>query len=118
MSVKAEVEVLESGVAVVRCAGRITIGTGSGTLRNALREVLAAHHQKVVMDFAEVPYIDSSGLGELVSGYTDLVNAGGSLVLAGVAERVRQVLNHTRLSKVFRSFAGVAEAVAYLTSPR
>jgi len=118
MSPKAEVEIVEGDVAVVRCSGRITLGAGSGALRNAIQESLAGRHSKIVVDFGDVPYVDSSGFGELVRGYTDAMNAGGRLVLARPAQRIKDALHHTRLSRVFRSFESVEEAAAHLKGGR
>ncbi len=109
---------VEGDVAVVRCSGKITLGASTGALRNAIQEALAGRHSRIVVDFGEVPYIDSSGFGELVRGYTDAMNAGGRLVLARPPQRIKDALHHTRLSKVFRSFESVEEAVAQVKGGR
>jgi anti-sigma B factor antagonist len=118
MAVTTEVEALDSGLAVVRCSGRITLGEGSAALRNVLEGLLAGGRPAIVLDFQEVPYIDSSGFGELVRGFTEAVNAGGDIVLARPGQRIKDVLRHTRLDTVFRSFETVDDAVSHLKANR
>ena len=65
-------------VSVVDVAGRITLGEGSSALRDALRGMVANGHKKILLNMSEVSYIDSSGIGELVSGFTSVTNSGGS----------------------------------------
>ena len=68
-------------VSVVDVAGRITLGEGSSALRDALRDMVAKNHKKILLNLGEVSYIDSSGIGELVSGFTSVTNSGGQLKL-------------------------------------
>ncbi len=70
-------------VTVVDAAGRITLGEGSSALRDMLRDMVAKGQKKILLNLGEVSYIDSSGIGELVSGFTTVTNQGGSPEVAG-----------------------------------
>ena len=88
-------------VSVVDVAGRITLGEGSTALRDALRDMVAKNHKKILLNLGEVSYIDSSGIGELVSGFTSVTNSGGQLKLLGLNKRVKDLLQITKLYTVF-----------------
>jgi anti-sigma B factor antagonist len=88
-------------VTVVDLAGRITLGEGSSTMRDALRELLAKGNKKILLNLGEVSYIDSSGIGELVSAFTTVTNQGGQLKLLGLNKRVKDLLQITKLYTVF-----------------
>jgi anti-sigma B factor antagonist len=90
-----------SEVIIVDLSGKITLGEGGLTLRDEVRKLLAAGSKKIVMNLAEVNYIDSSGLGELVSAYTAVKNAGGELKLLNLTSKVRDLLVITKLVTVF-----------------
>jgi anti-sigma B factor antagonist len=90
-----------SGVTIVDLSGKITLGEGGTTLREEVRKLLAAGSKKIVLNLAEVSYIDSSGLGELVSAYTAVKNAGGELKLLNLTSKVRDLLVITKLVTVF-----------------
>ena len=64
-------------VSVIDVAGRITLGEGSAALRETLRDMVAKNQNKILLNLADVTYIDSSGIGELVSAYTTVTNTGG-----------------------------------------
>jgi anti-sigma B factor antagonist len=98
-------------VTVLDLAGRITLGEGSSTLRDSLKELVAKGEKKILLNLGEVTYIDSSGIGELVSGYTTVTNGGGSLKLLGLNKRVKDLLQVTKLYTVFEAFEDEAEAV-------
>jgi anti-sigma B factor antagonist len=89
------------GVTIVDLSGKITLGEGGVTLRDEVRKLLAAGQKKIVLNLAEVNYIDSSGLGELVSAYTAVKNAGGELKLLNLTSKVRDLLVITKLVTVF-----------------
>jgi len=91
-------------VTVLDLAGRITLGEGSSTMRDALKEVLAQGHNKILLNLSEVSYIDSSGIGELVSAFTTVTNQGGQLKLNGLNKRVKDLLQITKLYTVFEVF--------------
>lgn len=88
-------------VSVVDVAGRITLGEGSSALRDTLRDLLAKDQKKILLNLGEVTYIDSSGIGELVSGFTTVTNAGGQLKLLSLTKRVHDLLQITKLYTVF-----------------
>jgi anti-sigma B factor antagonist len=88
-------------VAIIDFSGKITLGEGSSTLRRTLRELIDKGHRKIVLNLYDVDYIDSSGIGELVSGYTTVRNAEGELKLLHLTKRVHDLLQITRLFTVF-----------------
>jgi anti-sigma B factor antagonist len=91
------------GVIVVDCSGRIVFGEESATLRDTVKKVLT-QSPRVVLNLAEVSYVDSGGLGTLVSLYTTARNAGGALKLARLTQRVGDLLQLTKLVSVFEVF--------------
>ena len=88
-------------VSVVDVAGRITLGEGSSTLRDSLREMVGKGQKKILLNLGEVSYIDSSGIGELVSAFTTVTNGGGQLKLLNLTKRVKDLLQITKLYTVF-----------------
>jgi anti-sigma B factor antagonist len=88
-------------VTVIDVAGRITLGEGSSALRDALRELVGKNQKKILLNLGEVSYIDSSGIGELVSGFTTVTNSGGNLKLLNLNKRVKDLLQITKLYTVF-----------------
>jgi anti-sigma B factor antagonist len=89
------------GVTIVDCSGRITLGEGSVILRDTVREILGKGQKKIVLNLADVNYIDSSGIGELVSAYTTTKNQGGELKLLNLTKKVHDLLQITKLYTVF-----------------
>ena len=88
-------------VSVVDVAGRITLGEGSSALRDLLREMVGKGQKKILLNLGEVSYIDSSGIGELVSGFTTVTNNGGEMKLLNLNKRVKDLLQITKLYTVF-----------------
>ena len=88
-------------VSVVDVAGRITLGEGSSALRDSLREMVGKGQKKILLNLGEVSYIDSSGIGELVSAFTTVTNGGGQLKLLNLTKRVKDLLQITKLYTVF-----------------
>ncbi len=88
-------------VAIIDFSGKITLGEGSSTLRRTIKELIDKGHRKIVLNLYDVDYIDSSGIGELVSGYTTVRNASGELKLLHLTKRVHDLLQITRLFTVF-----------------
>ena len=88
-------------VSVVDVAGRITLGEGSSTLRDSVREMVSKGQKKILLNLGEVSYIDSSGIGELVSAFTTVTNGGGQLKLLNLTKRVKDLLQITKLYTVF-----------------
>src|SRR6202050_5860206 len=89
------------GVTIVDCSGRITLGEGSVILRDTLRELVSKGQKKILLNLGDVTYIDSSGIGELVSGFTTVTNSGGQLKLLGLNKRGKGLLQITKLYTVF-----------------
>ncbi len=100
------------GVTFVDLSGKITMGDGSPTLREEVHKLLTDGKKKIVLNLAEVNYIDSSGLGELVSSYTSVKNAGGELKLLNLTSKVRDLLVITKLVTVFDVKDDEASAVS------
>ena len=92
--------------------GRITLGEGSALLRDLIRQNLAKGRRKVVLNLAAIDYIDSSGLGELVSGYRLMKSEGGEVKLLNLNEKVTDLLQITRLYTVFDTHTQEAQAIA------
>src|ERR1700739_779422 len=89
------------GVTIVDCSGRITLGEGSVILRDTVRDILSKGNKKIVLNLADVNYIDSSGIGELVSAFTTTKNQGGELKLLNLTKKVNDLLQITKLYTVF-----------------
>ena len=88
-------------VTIVDFSGKITLGEGSATLRKTIRELTEGGEKKILLSLSDVDYIDSSGIGEMVSAYTTVRNAGGELKLLHLTKRVHDILQITRLFTVF-----------------
>ncbi len=102
-------------VIVIDVTGRITLGEGSSALRDALRELVKKDQKKILLNLGDVSYIDSSGIGELVSGFTTVTNAGGQLMLLNLSKRVKDLLQITKLYTVFDVHDDEAHAVRSFT---
>jgi anti-sigma B factor antagonist len=89
------------GITIVDCSGRITLGEGSVILRDTVRELLSKGQKKILLNLGEVSYIDSSGIGELVSAFTTVRNQGGELKLLNLTKKVHDLLQITKLYTVF-----------------
>ena len=89
------------GITIVDCSGRITLGEGSVILRDTIRELLSKGQKKILLNLADVNYIDSSGIGELVSAFTTVRNQGGELKLLNLTKKVHDLLQITKLYTVF-----------------
>ena len=96
---------------IVDASGRITLGDGSAMLRKTIRQLLEEGHAKIVLNLADVDYIDSSGIGELVSAYTAVRNKSGELKLLHLTKKVHDLLQITKLFTVFEVFSDEGAAV-------
>src|SRR6476661_11166634 len=99
-------------VTVINFVGRITLGEGSKRLRKAVRDALDRGRMKVLLNFDEVVYVDSSGLGELVMSRKAVMDAGGKLKLMKLNQITRDLFQVTRLYTVFDVFADQESALA------
>ena len=98
------------GITVVNCDGRIVFGEESAELRDAVKKLLAQNNQ-MVLNLGGVTYIDSGGLGTLVSLYTTAHNAGGAIKLSNLTPRVGDLLQVTKLLTIFEVFDSEEEAI-------
>src|SRR5581483_4166306 len=110
MNLKMDTKVVE-GVSVVHCSGRIVFGDEAAFLRTKLKEILTGS-KKVVLDLSDISYIDSGGLGILVGSYSTARSAGADIKLAGLGQRVRDVLQITKLVIVFEVYDSEQKALA------
>ena len=99
-------------VVIVDVGGKITLGDGSVAIREAVKKLVADGSKKIVVNLGDVTYIDSSGIGELVSAFTTVSNNGGSLKLLNLTKRVHDLLQITKLYTVFEVHNDEASAVA------
>ena len=100
------------GVVVLDLSGRITLGEGSVQLRDAIRDLIGKGKKHILLDLGDVNYIDSSGLGELVSAYTTARNQGAALKLLKLTKKVHDLLQLTKLYTVFDIYDDEASAIA------
>ena len=101
----------QDGITVLSCNGRIVFGDESSALRDKVKELIAAGNSNIVINLGGVGYIDSGGLGTLVSLYTSARAAGGDIKLANLTQRVGDLLQITKLLTVFETFEGEAKAI-------
>jgi len=99
-------------VHILDCSGKITLGEGTMAIRNTVREVLKNGGKKIVLNLSEVNYIDSSGIGELVSTYTTVTNQGGQLKLLNLTKKIQELLQITKLLTVFSVYDSEQKAIA------
>jgi anti-sigma B factor antagonist len=91
-------------VRILDCSGKITLGEGTMAVRNTVRDILKGDGKKIILNLADVSYIDSSGIGELVSTYTTVTNNGGKLVLLNLTKKIQELLTITKLLTVFQVY--------------
>jgi anti-sigma B factor antagonist len=89
------------GVTILDLSGRITLGEGSVTLRDSVRDLLTKGSKKILLNLGNITYIDSSGIGEMVSAFTSVKNADGELKLLNLTKKVHDLLQITKLYTVF-----------------
>ena len=100
MSMKASTRQID-GVTIVDLSGRITLGEGSVILRDTVKDLLGKGQKRILLNLGDVSYIDSSGIGELVSAFTSVRNQGGELKLLHLTKKVHDLLQITKLYTVF-----------------
>ena len=100
------------GITILDLSGRITLGEGSVQLRDAVRDLLSKGQKRILLNLGDVNYIDSSGIGELVSAYTTVRNQGGELKLLNLTKKVHDLLQITKLYTVFDIKDDEASAIA------
>jgi anti-sigma B factor antagonist len=99
-------------VTILDLSGKITIGEGSVQLRETVKRLLDDGKKKILLNLGDVSYVDSSGIGELVSSYTTTSNAGGQLKLLNLTKKIQDLLMITKLLTVFPTFDNEQEAVS------
>ena len=99
-------------VTVVDLSGQIKLGEGSSVLRDTVKDLLAKGHKKILLNAAEITYIDSSGIGELISAFTSVRNQGGELKLLKLTKKFHDILQITKLYTVFDVRDDEAQAIA------
>jgi anti-sigma B factor antagonist len=103
------------GVTIVDLSGRITLGEGSVVLRDSIKDLLGKGQKKILLNLGDVSYIDSSGIGELVSAFTSVRNQGGELKLLNLTKKVHDLLQITKLYTVFDVKDDEATAIGAFT---
>jgi len=98
-------------VMVLDLKGRITLGEGDELLKDKVNSLLNQGRRKLVLNLADVPYIDSAGLGEVVRTYTTVSRQGGSLKLLNLTKRITDLLSITKLLTVFETFESETDAI-------
>jgi len=98
-------------VVVLDLKGKITLGEGDELLKDKVNSLVNQGHKKIILNLADVPYIDSAGLGEVVRTYTTVSRQGGSLKLLNLTKRITDLLSITKLLTVFETFDTENEAV-------
>jgi anti-sigma B factor antagonist len=98
-------------IRILDCSGKITLGEGTMAVRNAVRDILKEDGKKIILNLADVNYIDSSGIGELVSTYTTVTNSGGQLKLLSLTKKIQELLAITKLLTVFQVFEDERAAI-------
>jgi anti-anti-sigma factor len=107
-----EVEVRQHGnVTVVDLRGRVLINNGDILLRDTLVGLLQAGRRQILLNMAHVGYMDSSGIGEMVAGYRLATESGGQLKLLGCSDKLTELLEMTRLNRVFETYEDEDEAI-------
>jgi anti-sigma B factor antagonist len=106
----------EGLVTIIEPKGKITIGEGDVLLREEISKLLAENKKQLVLDLSGVSYMDSAGVGELVSVYTSVKNRGGELKLSCLTKKIKDLLQITQLMTIFDTYESTPEAVRSFSS--
>ena len=98
-------------VTILDLKGKITLGEGDEALKDKINSLILQGHKKILLNLADVPYIDSAGLGEIVRTYTTVSRQGGQLKLVNLTKRITDLLSITKLLTVFETFDSESEAI-------
>jgi anti-sigma B factor antagonist len=101
----------KSDVTIIDISGKLTLGEGTSSLRTKIRELVEGGSRRIVLNMADVSYMDSSGLGEMIASHTTVTTAGGEMKLLNLAKRVHDLLKLTKLYTVFEVFEDEPSAV-------
>ncbi len=99
-------------IAIVDLNGKVTLGENTGILRDELRGLMSQGHKNIILNMADVSYVDSAGLGELVGAYTTATNQGGSVKLLHLQGKMKDLMQITKLHTIFSSYDDESAAVA------
>ena len=99
-------------VVVLDLKGKVTLGQGDELLKDKVNSLVNQGHRKILLNLADVPYVDSAGLGEIVRTYTTVSRQGGSMKLLNLTKRITDLLSITKLLTVFETFDTEKEAIA------
>jgi anti-sigma B factor antagonist len=99
------------GVSVLDLSGKIVLGEGDGQIRDRIKDLLADGQRKILLNLGDITYIDSAGLGALISSYTTTKREGGHLRLVNLTKRIQDLLAITKLITVFDTYDNEAEAL-------
>ena len=100
-----------NGVTILDLKGKITLGEGDEALKDKINSLLLQERKRILLNLADVPYIDSAGLGEIVRTYTTVSRQGGQLKLVNLTKRITDLLSITKLLTVFEAFESETEAL-------
>jgi len=98
-------------VVVLDMKGKITLGEGDELLKDKVNSLVNQGHKKIILNLADVPYVDSAGLGEIVRCYTTVSRKGGKLKLLNLTKKIQDLLAITKLLTVFETYDSEEEAV-------
>jgi anti-sigma B factor antagonist len=101
--------------AILDMSGRVTLGDGLSDLRDSIREALAGDQKNILLNLAEVSYIDSSGLGQLIGSYASVTNRGGQMKLLNLQKKVNDLMQITKLLTVFQTYTSEDTALRSFT---
>ena len=99
-------------VHILDCSGKLTLGQGTMIVRTTVLDILKIGGKKIILNLADVNYIDSPGVGELVSTYTTVTSQGGQLKLLCLTKKIQEVLTITKLSMIFQDFDNETASIA------
>lgn len=104
------------GVSILDLSGKIVLGEGDIQVKERIKDLLSDGQRRILLNLAEVNYIDSAGLGTLIGSYTTAKRDGGSLKLVNLTKRIQDLLAITKLITVFETFDNEAEALGSFNS--
>ena len=99
------------GIVVLDLKGKVTLGEGDEMLKDKVNSLVNQGHKKILLNLADVPYVDSAGLGEIVRTYTTVSRQGGNLKLVNLTKRITDLLAITKLLTVFETFEAESDAI-------
>ena len=102
----------QDGIIILEPKGKIMGGPDASLLHDKLYEFIEQDKKNVIVDLSQVEWMNSTGLGILISGFTTLRNSQGTLKLANVTEKIRSLLTITKLAPVFESYDSIDDAIA------